>query len=88
MKMQIPAPDACSTLHPHTPIVLPHARAGGVTLANMHEWLAIPAVLAIGGTWLATRDAINRGAWKEIADACKAAINRVAEIRGRATRKD
>ena len=35
-----------------------------------------------------TRDAINRGAWKEIADACKAAINRVAESRGRATRKD
>ena len=67
------------------PRVIP---TGGVTLANMHEWLAIPAVLAIGGTWLATRDAINRGAWKEIADACKAAINRVAEIRGRATRKD
>ena len=33
MKMQIPAPDACSTLHPHTPITLPYARAGGVTLA-------------------------------------------------------
>ena len=33
MKMQTRAPDACSTLHPHTPIALPHARAGGVTLA-------------------------------------------------------
>lgn len=33
MKMQTLAPDACSTLHPHTPIALPHARAGGVTLA-------------------------------------------------------
>lgn len=55
---------------------------GGVTLANMHEWLAIPTVLAVGGTWLATRDAIARRAWKEIADACKAAIARVAEIRG------
>lgn len=54
---------------------------GGVTLANMHEWLAIPTVLAIGGTWLATRDAIARSAWKEISDACKAAIGRVAEIR-------
>ncbi|WP_258000696.1 hypothetical protein [Janthinobacterium sp. ROICE36] len=32
MKMQIPAPDACSTLHPPTPIALPYARAGGVTL--------------------------------------------------------
>ena len=59
---------------------------GGVTLANMHEWLAIPTVLAIGGTWLATRDAIARGAWKEIADACKAAIGRVAEIRGQSAR--
>lgn len=34
MKMPIPAPDACSTLHPHTPIVLPYARAGGMTLAT------------------------------------------------------
>lgn len=34
MKMHIPAPEACSTLHPHTPIVLPYARAGGVTLAT------------------------------------------------------
>ncbi|MGK5072545.1 hypothetical protein [Janthinobacterium sp. ZB1P44] len=33
MKMQTPAPDACSTLHPRTPIALPYARAGGVTLA-------------------------------------------------------
>ncbi|MGF6118128.1 hypothetical protein ABIE30_001809 [Janthinobacterium lividum] len=33
MKMQTPAPDACSTLHPHTPIALPYARTGGVTLA-------------------------------------------------------
>lgn len=59
---------------------------GGVTLANMHEWLAIPTVLAIGGTWLATRDAIARSAWKEIADACKAAVARVAEIRGQSAR--
>ncbi|MFT3847401.1 MAG: bifunctional 4-hydroxy-2-oxoglutarate aldolase/2-dehydro-3-deoxy-phosphogluconate aldolase [Propionivibrio sp.] len=59
---------------------------GGVTLANMHEWLAVPSVLAVGGTWLATRDAIARGAWQEIADACRAAIGRVAEIRGRSAR--
>lgn len=55
-------------------------------MANMHEWLAIPTVLAIGGTWLATRDAIARSAWKEIADACKAAVARVAEIRDQSAR--
>ena len=59
---------------------------GGVTQANMHEWLAIPSVLAIGGTWLATRDAIARSAWKEISDACKVAIERVTEIRGQSAR--
>lgn len=47
MKMQPPAPDACSTLHPHTPITLPYARAGGVTLAMCAAALHAGAVRSV-----------------------------------------
>lgn len=57
MKMQIPAPDACSTLHPHTPIVLPHARAGGVTLAACAASFCAGAVQCVSAAtpWPALR---------------------------------
>ncbi|KKO63450.1 hypothetical protein VM94_03201 [Janthinobacterium sp. KBS0711] len=47
MKMQTPAPDACSTLHPHTPIALPYARAGGVTLAMCAAAMRAGAVRSV-----------------------------------------
>ena len=57
MKMQIPAPDACSTLHPHTPIVLPYARAGGVTLATCAAAVCAGAVQCVNAAtpWPALR---------------------------------
>ncbi len=57
MTMQIPAPDACSTLHPHTPIVLPHARAGGVTLATCAASVCAGAVQCVNAAtpWPALR---------------------------------
>lgn len=55
---------------------------GGVTYENMHEWLMIKSVLAVGGTWIATRDAIAREAWGEITEMCKAAVEKVQQIRG------
>ena len=35
---------------------------GGVTPANMGEWLAIPQVLCVGGTWLYAGGAVDREA--------------------------
>ena len=57
MKMQIPAFDACSTLHPHTPIVLPYARAGGVTLATCAATMRAGTVRSVnaGTPWPALR---------------------------------
>ncbi len=53
---------------------------GGVTLENMPDWLSIKSVLAVGGTWIATRDAIAREAWQEITSLCKAASEQVRHI--------
>jgi len=57
---------------------------GGVTLQNLQEWLREPSVLAIGGTWIAPRDAIAAGDWKGIRERSRAVASAVAETRGRA----
>lgn len=47
----------------------PQARfcpTGGVGEANAAEWLALPNVLAVGGSWLTPPDEIARGAWDAI----------------------
>jgi len=36
---------------------------GGITLATLPAWLASPAVLCVGGSWLAPRDPIRRRDW-------------------------
>ena len=48
----------------------PQARfcpTGGVDAANAAGWLALPNVVAVGGSWLTPRDEIARGEWEAIA---------------------
>ncbi|KQH86602.1 ketohydroxyglutarate aldolase [Vibrio furnissii] len=40
---------------------------GGVNPRNVAEYLAIPAVVACGGTWMVPTDLMDRGDWDEIA---------------------
>ena len=47
---------------------------GGVNLNNMEEYLGEKSVLAIGGTWIATRDDIAAGRWNIIRDNCRNAL--------------
>ena len=47
---------------------------GGVTPRNLAEYLAIPAVTACGGTWLARGDAIRDHRWAEITAAAASAV--------------
>ena len=39
---------------------------GGVNLANLGDYLAIPEVACCGGTWVAPRDAVRGGDWTRI----------------------
>lgn len=57
---------------------------GGVTLETLVDWLAIPEVRAVGGTWIATRADIAAGNWDRIAANARAAVAAVARIRGTA----
>ncbi|PJC86727.1 ketohydroxyglutarate aldolase [Vibrio sp. HA2012] len=40
---------------------------GGVNPANVKEYLAIPSVLACGGTWMVPNNLINEERWDELA---------------------
>ncbi len=54
---------------------------GGVTLDNLADWLSMPLVRAVGGTWIATRDDIAADNWDAITAKAKAAVAKVTEIR-------
>ena len=47
---------------------------GGVTTANVMEYLAIREVAAVGGTWLGKADDIAAGNWEKIRDIVKQAV--------------
>lgn len=57
---------------------------GGVTLETLADWLSIPEVRAVGGTWIATRGDIAAGNWDRITANARAAVAAVARIRGTA----
>ncbi len=57
---------------------------GGVSAANLPEYLASDAVACVGGTWIASREAIAGKKWDQIRANCRAAVEMVRAARGRA----
>ncbi len=49
---------------------------GGVSESNLADYLAIPCVLACGGTWIATKEDIASGNWAVVRERCR----RVAKL--------
>jgi 2-dehydro-3-deoxyphosphogluconate aldolase / (4S)-4-hydroxy-2-oxoglutarate aldolase len=54
---------------------------GGVSAASLASYLAVPAVAACGGTWVATAEAIREGRWDEIARLTAEAMTIVKQAR-------
>jgi 2-dehydro-3-deoxyphosphogluconate aldolase/(4S)-4-hydroxy-2-oxoglutarate aldolase len=53
---------------------------GGVTLANMNTYLALPEVFIVGGSWLATQQQIAAGQWERITEQVRASLAKAAEL--------
>jgi 2-dehydro-3-deoxyphosphogluconate aldolase/(4S)-4-hydroxy-2-oxoglutarate aldolase len=53
---------------------------GGITAGDVAGYLALPSVVAVGGTWLATGDLVAAGAWETI----RGLASEAAAIVGRA----
>ena len=45
---------------------------GGVNLENHKDFLALPNVMCVGGSWIASAKAVQEGDWAGITAACKA----------------
>ena len=55
---------------------------GGVNMDNLAEYLRQKFVLAVGGTWIATKEMISGKKWDAVRANAQAAKERVSEIRG------
>lgn len=55
---------------------------GGITAKNMGSYLADPSISALGGSWLAPRDLINKGDWNAITTLCQEAVQTIRTVRG------
>jgi 2-dehydro-3-deoxyphosphogluconate aldolase/(4S)-4-hydroxy-2-oxoglutarate aldolase len=51
---------------------------GGIRPSNLADYLALSTVFAIGGTWIAPREAIAEGAFEKIGAAARAAVRTVS----------
>ena len=56
---------------------------GGVTEATIGDWLRMPAVLAVGGTWIARTEDIRDGHWADITARARGAVAAVKRARER-----
>ncbi len=66
-----------SLLAPYADIEL--MPTGGINPANIKDYLAIPRVLACGGTWMVDKKLIEAGNWEELARLTREAVALVNE---------
>jgi len=55
---------------------------GGVSISNLADFLAVPCVLACGGSWLTPKDAIAAGNYDEITRLAAEALGVARQVRG------
>lgn len=67
---------------PYNHLGIKYIPLGGVKQANLAEYLTEPLVAAVGGSWLAPKQAIADNDWKYIQDLATAASATVKEVRG------
>ena len=55
---------------------------GGVSLANLGDYLALKQVICVGGSWLVPAEAIAQRDWNKVTALAKEARDRVVSLRG------
>ena len=64
---------------PYGPLGVKFCPTGGLKLDNMNDYLSLPIVSAIGGSWLATKQQIADKQWDVITQQVKDALAKAAE---------
>ena len=65
---------------PYAPLGVRFCPTGGLNLENMNDYLSLPTVSAIGGSWLATKQQIAEKQWDVITGQVKEALAKAAEV--------
>lgn len=61
---------------PYASLGVKFCPTGGVSPDNMNDYLAMPEVFAVGGSWIATKPQIQAGDWGTITHQAKDALQR------------
>ncbi|MBL7735535.1 MAG: bifunctional 4-hydroxy-2-oxoglutarate aldolase/2-dehydro-3-deoxy-phosphogluconate aldolase [Chitinophagaceae bacterium] len=62
---------------PYVQLGLGFIPMGGVYLQNMHQFVSLKNVIAVGGSWLATRELIAQGQWTVIEKNVREALQKI-----------
>jgi 2-dehydro-3-deoxyphosphogluconate aldolase/(4S)-4-hydroxy-2-oxoglutarate aldolase len=54
---------------------------GGITAATLPDYLALPQVAAVGGSWMAERKLVTEKAWSKITALTTAAMKVIAQAK-------
>lgn len=65
---------------PYAPLGVKFCPTGGLNLDNMNDYLSLPVVSAIGGSWLATKQQIADKQWGLITQQVKDALAMASEV--------
>lgn len=65
---------------PYAAFGLQFCPTGGVSLANMKDYISLREVFAVGGSWIATRQDIADSAWTEISRKAREAVDLAAQF--------
>ena len=57
---------------------------GGITLKTLPDYLSLPIVAFVGGTWTVPKDAVKGGDWKRISEMAKETVEIVKKTREQA----
>jgi 2-dehydro-3-deoxyphosphogluconate aldolase / (4S)-4-hydroxy-2-oxoglutarate aldolase len=59
-----------SLIRPYAHLGIQFIPTGGVSIRKAKDYLTVPEVIAIGGSWIAKKEDISAGNWKEIKERC------------------
>jgi 2-dehydro-3-deoxyphosphogluconate aldolase/(4S)-4-hydroxy-2-oxoglutarate aldolase len=67
---------------PYASLGIRFCPTGGLNLQNMNDYLALPMVSAIGGSWLGTKQQIADKEWSTVTQQVRDALSKAAEVIG------
>ena len=71
-----------SMANPYAHLGLKYVPLGGLNQDNFKAYLEFPSILAVGGSWIAKRDMIQKNDWKTITENARRASQVVKKLRG------